>query len=59
VDTLTCDTCGIAAATFARGWRAYVVELGDDFRIVYVACPDCTELYGEDEVHFADGSTAE
>ena len=59
MDAIRCDTCGVEDTAFARGWRAYVVALADDVQLFYVACPDCAELYGEDEVPVADRSRSE
>jgi len=56
---IACDTCGIEAAAFARGWRAYVVDFDDRLQLLYVACPDCAELYGEDEARLADSSRSD
>ena len=53
METIRCDTCGTERETFVRGWRAYVVEFDDAMTLVFVACPDCAELYGEDEVPLA------
>jgi hypothetical protein len=59
VDTIRCDTCETERDTFVRGWRAYVVDFDDAVTLVFVACPDCAELYGEDEVPLAGGSRSE
>jgi hypothetical protein len=40
-----CDTCDAGVDRCERGWRAYVVTAA-----VVVACPDCAERYGEDEL---------
>jgi hypothetical protein len=59
VDTIVCESCGTEASAFARGWRAYVVGLDDDLQLFFVACPDCAEMYGEDEVPLAGGARSD